>query len=392
MSQPPNTFDYLDENAWAAYFNTTVIPLAESADLLWECQNEALSIFRGHAVTDFENDESIKQILLGGVKSDRTLSERSLYKFYRSFIGLEYDHEKYITEMAAGVKPTDVTIEIMYTPLIQFARWVKEICKYLLNKIGKELPKEKGQLQNILKNPQLLLEEIKNFHELAVNFTAGYNPATYFVWSLRKNTRKHLNASYERLGSEELFAKTSSFLGLAELFKPDMADPSKYIVFGFPEYSGNYYVDSVSYKLSNFRQEDFNRFSEEAKSVGGLICYLNELIWAYLQRTKENQAGMMDVSMIIQNLPDAKKEYFDHLMSVLNEKTLLDVSRDSNNNFQGLSINQVSGRRSASIPSLALTEALDSISEHQSSGIIEYNLSTYDNGKSGTLRIGVRRR
>ena len=390
MSQPAPTFDYLDENAWAGYFNNSLIPLAQSADFLWKCGREALSTFRGHAVTDFGNDEAIKQMLFGGVKSDRTLTERSLYKFYKSFMGLQYDYEKYVTEASLGVKPTDITIEVVYTPLLLFARWINEISKHILNKTGKELPAEETSAEIVLKDPELLLQEIKKLYERGVNFTAGYNPATFFVWSLRKNTRKHVNAMYDKLEAEEQFAKTRSFLGLTELFRPDMADPSKYIVFGFPEYGNNYLDYAVSSKLTNFSEQLIEEFSKQTKSLGGLICYLNELIWAYLKQANQKQADLFDTSMIIQNLPDARKEYFDRVTPTLNEKPLISVSSQSYNNFDGLFINRVAGRYSGAVPSLALTEALDSIAQHQFYGLIEYNVSIWGNNKSGSLAINPR--
>ena len=106
----------------------------------------------------------------------------------------------------------------------------------------------------------------------------------------------------------------------------------------------------------------------------------------------QNFVGTTEVSMIIQNLPDARKDYFDRVVPSLNEKPLVDVSYDSTYNFESLSIDRVTGRYSSSVPSMALTDALDSIAQHQSYGIIEYKLSTWDKGKTGSLGINVRRK
>ncbi|MGH2638346.1 MAG: hypothetical protein ACRDF4_03540, partial [Rhabdochlamydiaceae bacterium] len=274
------------------------------------------------------------------------------------------------------------------------AKWTKKICGLILDKTGKEVSEYDNSVENVLLNPDLLVQEIKKFHELTINYTAGYNPTTFSIWSLRKNTRRYVSALYQGLETEENFARICQLLGLSELFKPKMADPSAYIVYGFREYGENYYPYNASNKLTNSNPEDFKKFTQEFTSVGSLICFLNELIWEYFSKVKLSvviEPHMMNLEKIITNLPDLKKDYFDKVTLSLTEKPLVDVSHESSYNFEGLSINRVAGHRSGSVPSIALTDALDSVSEHQFFGAIEYNVSTWGNGEQGSLRINIRR-
>lgn len=377
-------FEYTNDSAWEAYVRESIVPLKESSDYLTRYQQEVKNVFQGQSLAKFSDDEVLRPILFGGLTGEGKISERSLAGFYKWFFGLSYDYPKYRALAIEGQKPTDMNVNIAISPLVAFATLVSRLCSIVLQHQKIQPLEPEVDAQALLKDPKLLIGKIKEFHQKVINFTISYNPATYFIWTLRKNTWKYLTTAYKEMNDSKVFEVIRERLGLTELFKPDMPDPTRYTLWGYPEYGQNYALYQVYLPYTQDILERSKNLVDGVTTLGGTISILNEIIWNYLSKQSETH-----VTMILPNIPDAKKEFFDRAQPT--DKMLL---TPENYSLEGLTINWCGSIRKGYPvrPPIFLTKALDSLSASQFVGLIEYVVYYFTDGKSGQIRIDDRRR
>jgi hypothetical protein len=381
-------FEFSDNASWKEYINDTVVPLKGSANRILEFEEEIKERFSGKLLIDLINDENIKSILLGGVKPDGTFSERSLRKYFSNTIGLNYDFQKYLAEVQSGSEPRNIPVKFEETVLTQFARFISLMCESIIVKLptAGSISSTEVDADTWLKEPEKFVYAIKDFLEKCINFTAGYNAGTFFVWSMRKNTRNYINAISEKLSNEGEFKKLIETLGLEVLFEPDLGNPTLYTVWGYPEYNKyNKYGNYFSY-YSGFGE--FQKVISNSKTFGGKICLLNEQIWNHFKQ------DLPYIKMSVVEPPDPMKEYFQRVSGLTDETPVLDY-KDTTYYFKSTSIQDyhqtgVRGTTPLSNP-ITLVDALDSMSQHQYLGIWEYSIRYTDNEKKEGL-IEIERR
>ncbi|MEM0202687.1 MAG: hypothetical protein QXO16_01735 [Archaeoglobaceae archaeon] len=121
-----------------------------------------------------------------------------------------------------------------------------------------------------------VFELIREFLEIGANTTAGCSKHTFFVWSTRKITKNYLEEHYPALRDPETFNEIAKVLGWSEYWRPPKSKfLENYRLYSYPDYL----------TLLNIHKEDSDGFyfwvssSGDEKTLGGLICKLNEDFW-----------------------------------------------------------------------------------------------------------------
>ena len=338
-----------DEGLLREYAEATLIPLKESAEKILYLTSSLKEKLDRRNVSELMKDLRLRRVLLGGVNlANGKTSERSLMELFSSTVGLEYDLKRYITGIYAGEEPDTISVSFKETELTELASLVSEVAGYALGSF--RIPLEQNShsynvdAEKVLDGPEKLSELTADFLNRCLSFTAGYNPHTFFVWSMRKNTKKFIDAVFGGL-NEERFEGLRKILGLEKLFAPELGDPSLYTVWGYPEYRTHFNPDSL---------ESLKWLLKRSPSPGGKISLLNETIWIYFER----KPAFIEMSVL--NPPEPLKEYLRRAEKLIDERPKIGPGYSF---FKGIF------KEGSNI---TLMEALDSISQHQYLGLWEY--------------------
>jgi hypothetical protein len=136
-----------------------------------------------------------------------------------------------------------------------------------------------------------IFEVARDFMEKVANFTATCSKHTFFVWSTRKITKYYLEEHYTQLKESEKFKEVSKVLGLTEYWSPPSVKSKlveAYQVYAYPDYLTLF--DIVQEDVSRFRFRVSNQ-PDSKRTLGGLICELNELSWRILTEKPGIVAG-----------------------------------------------------------------------------------------------------
>jgi len=219
---------------------------------------------------DFEKlDESTKRILLGGISYDTTkkgivFTENSSARFYRDVFGISINYDDYITKKLANLKvETFVEFNKNITSLTSsFYSYVKSISmrtkkiidtlKSRFNLIGISYDKVN------LSDPEGVINSLKNLFQSALNFSAVYNPRTFFVTSLRGNILKAFFEAYSKLKDDEARKNLFSLFGVELIIDFFNNQNQDYKIYGFKE-------NSIGYEITNLDVEVYNMLKDIEK-------------------------------------------------------------------------------------------------------------------------------
>ena len=288
-----NEIDYSDKSEWKKFVSDYIIPLGDSARALanyWNYLREEIDRVSFNEI-ETEKDKNFKKILLGGVKEDGDYSERSLALFYSKFFGVQLSNlQEYLISQREGVT-SQVTGAVEESEFMKFVRSISEETKVILesayqNGLTDAADSETSEIDFVefIKEPEKVAELIKGFYNIALRITVNYNQHTLFLWTIRKITRKYLEAAYQELSEEEKFGALKSIVGLEKYFEPEIEE-----------------------KTENDKKvkREYTIWHLPEKSFGGLVCRLNESFWGYFE--KESFRG--DLEFLFAGVVDLKKDF-----------------------------------------------------------------------------------
>ena len=293
---------YWSKEEWKKFVSDYVIPLRDSAEALVEYWNYLKEEIVGALFNEIETekDENLKAILLGGVKEDGGYSERSLALFYSKLFGVQLSNlQEHLISQREGVT-SQVTGAVEESEFMKFVRSISEETKVILesayqNGLTDAADSETSEIDFVefIKEPEKVAELIKGFYNIALRITVNYNQHTLFLWTIRKITRKYLEAAYQELSEEEKFGALKSIVGLEKYFEPEIEE-----------------------KTENDKKvkREYTIWHLPEKSFGGLVCRLNESFWGYFE--KESFRG--DLEFLFAGVVDLKKDFKEKAERTIN--------------------------------------------------------------------------
>jgi hypothetical protein len=258
---------YSDLKTWEEYVKNEIVDLYKKSSTVLDLFEQAGQL-QGK---DFEKlDEGTKRILLGGVNLDPTKNEivftkNSSAKFYRDVFGLSINYNEYRTrKLTKKVEISvnfdrEITRSLFYSYLSSIKMRVEKIINTLKSRFGLI---DKSYDKVNLNDPEGVINSFKEFFQSALNFSAVYNPKTFFIISLRGNIYKAFLEAYGKLKDDKVRENLFSIFGvdlMIDYFNNQIQD---YKIYGFKENSIGYEITKLDMEVYNMLK-DIERYKFE---------------------------------------------------------------------------------------------------------------------------------
>ncbi|QIW24536.1 hypothetical protein EWF20_10575 [Sulfolobus sp. S-194] len=256
---------YYDTATWNDYLNNEVVKLYSSVVKFIKIYDQVRNLV-GKNVMDLIKDEKYEVILLGGVKEDGSFTEFSVSKFYKEIFGLTFDTNAVVSLLRAsstGIVPIQFKDIKLYNKL----QTIYSNLDFVLR--AKNITKPNVSFPT-LTDYKSVLESLREFAEVSLNFLSVYNPRTFFITSLRGSTLKAFKIAYPRL-DKEIF----NLFGVSPVWSFSYLNNRDYEIWGYNDIvSGNYETftgNSIGSALTIVNYNIFSLFKCTYSSPS--LCY-----------------------------------------------------------------------------------------------------------------------
>jgi len=268
-----------------------------------------------------ELPDHIREMVLGGLKSDGSYGENAYAKFVYDFLGLRLeDPQRYIT-LARLWKVPDVKVAVeegasQYN-FVKFVHYLNKLTEFILEK-ARDAGIEPPQVSEA---PSDVYSLVSDLVEKAANLMLGVNKVTTFIFSIRKTTTHYLKAAYgdiprgllELLGLSKLLeAYGLELWGFGDYFTKAIV-----VKIGRPDYRFRTVINGVPlYKSStdDWGISDISRVASiRPETLGGAISSLNATIMtAFKSRDVSIHKWYPDATRLVNEyLQEARKSLED---------------------------------------------------------------------------------
>jgi hypothetical protein len=217
--------------------------------------------------------------LLGGINEEGDYENNSLALFTKNAFGIYIDPKQYVALEKEGINSLEyVKVEVSTeTEFVKFLKNISSLSSQIVSKVGLETTEVK-EVEELIKEPDKILEVLRELYEKVLQVTANYNYYTFFTISTRNVPFFYLTKAYPKL--KEKFNEMKEFLGLREIYKPDTE------------------VQKI--------KEECTVWGQEKGGLCDLISTLNYLIWWNIS---PNSSLIPIFNFVSQSFKDLKKEY-----------------------------------------------------------------------------------
>lgn len=299
--------NYIDRDSWKKYIEEEILPLWRIAYILDEFRIELKGKFKDCSLRDVPEED--RSILLGGVNPDpkeaTVYTKNSLAKFYKDFFGVELDS---LQSWGSYGQSFEGKIRVKVadsTPFIDLVYNMHILCnKALKNQSFVEFDEPEVDYESLKKDPNKLQELVNDFLKLAINVSVNCNYHTFFLWSIKQLPYGYMKEAYQQI--DQVMDLLEEF-GLTEFnwenpfegttLKEDTTLEKDYTIWCWPEY-----------KAVTESWESKSISVEKAKSFGGSICILNEIMWENLRK---DSPLMKTISEYFRDPPNLKEDYIE---------------------------------------------------------------------------------
>jgi hypothetical protein len=269
-------FEYWNKEAWKNFVKDYILPLYVSSKKLLML-GQHLSRTVGKTLSAIEKE--YLRFLLGGIDSEGNYKENSLARFTKDSFGIYIDSKEYVAYGKEGVNVYDY-VKVKSFGETDFVKFLKELSTLSLELVGKVGLKpteiKDVEIEELIEEPNKILEILGELYERCVQVTANYNYYTFFAISTRNLPYFYMMKAYPKL--KENFDELKDFLGFIILFRSE---------------AGIQQVKDI--------------WGHEGGELCDLIFKLNEIIWNNINPYKFSSIFHF-ISPSIENL---KKEYLD---------------------------------------------------------------------------------
>jgi len=217
-------FDYTSENEWKGWVKEKFLPLHKQLSIILKLRDYLENLIK----TNFKEaltQQSIKEMLLGGVTREGEYSSNSLAKLYKDALGISINPKEWVAYSKAGLDPLKNGIECKFeeTAFLTFVNVMKELVEKILYKVEIEPQEvEDKEIEKIVNSPEKLLEIIREVYKHVVSVSANYDYHTFFILNARCIPRFFIEKAYPKL--KENFEKVKEILELEEKFVLNISD------------------------------------------------------------------------------------------------------------------------------------------------------------------------
>ena len=164
---------------------------------------------------------------------------------------------------------------------MQLVKDIKEIIDKLLPLAEiSEKEVEDSEINEILENPEKIVDELKTIYDSLVNISANHSYHTFFIINTRGIPRYYIEQAYPRL--KDRFEDVSEFLGLEKKF----------------------FLDVKEGKI----KRDYTMWGHKENGLAYLIYKLNGILWLYFE--KEEFRKLFE--LITSNAEDLRQKYYEN--------------------------------------------------------------------------------
>ena len=327
---------------WRTFISNKICPIRDYAEALLNFWN-FLKSSEGKYILDILSEyPELEDVFLGGTNKDG-YTENSFAKIIKDVFGAYINVKAYYSYVIQGFEPK-VPVEVEQSEMMLIIQAIKGISSRILE-LSRIKQRKTIYSHELMNNPNKVLEVFIEFLNRLLDICVGYSEYTTFCWNIRKITRKYLAQLYPDALRNENFEFLRDFLGLRELFVPNVDDGNikdNYTILGFPDYCSIYVIrgrnlgsakypnhalelitnnlelpkDSRYYgvlSLPHSTDEIYTHSKDVVylraktfltdKTIGGSLLKLNELIWLVFT----NFSSVL--SQILQDVPNPKFEY-----------------------------------------------------------------------------------
>jgi hypothetical protein len=255
---------YDDMKTWEDYVKNEITDLYKKSSIVLDLFEQAKQL-NGK---DFDElDESTKRILLGGVKVDIStkqieFTKNSSAKFYRDVFGLSIDYNEYITRKLANLKGetfVKFNSEITRSPFYSHVSSINMLAGKIIQTLKFRFNFSDISYDKVnLNYPEGVINLLKEFFQSVLNFSAVYNPKTFFIISLRGNIYKAFLEAYSKLKESKVRENLFSLFGVDLMIDYFNNQNQNYKIYGFKE-------NSIGYEIAKLDMEVYNMLKDMEK-------------------------------------------------------------------------------------------------------------------------------
>jgi hypothetical protein len=321
-------FNYLDENVWVRYAEEVLLPVHAKASAILDTWRDARERLNGRKLSELLGDEGIARVLLGGVKEDGSRPDNSVAGFYAGVLGINSSagndyYRQYIEAVRRNLSPgIQVSVaDAGSVPFLSFVKFIQENASAAYYRMTGRRPEPRPERVDFTRLEELA-EAIRSFAEAAVRLTAAYDERTFFLWSLRTNTRKYLRAAYPRLADpgnlKWLNERLRLGIGPNETIKLPEPFREDYELIGYPR------TGSLMYSHTTRSGAIYVWDESPARKIAGTdiilnspeepVSLMNEAIWYFFSPNNFDHTHLK----YLMETPNPLKEYVEAYKVQLN--------------------------------------------------------------------------
>ena len=211
-------FEYWNKEAWKKFVNDYVLPIHTLSSKLLKLREEIISRTEGRKLSNL--DSNLLKFLLGGINEEGDYEKNSLALFIKNAFGIYVDPKQYVALAKGGIDPREyVEVEVSTeTEFVKFLRNISSLSSQIVSKVGLETTEVK-EVEELIREPEKILEVLRELYEKVLRVTANYNYYTFFTVSTSNLPFFYLTKAYPKF--VENFDELREFLGLGVIFEPE---------------------------------------------------------------------------------------------------------------------------------------------------------------------------
>ncbi len=310
--------DYYSVERWYDFIKTKIAPIRDYSQAIVNFWKLLKGLDGKDICNVLKEYPKLRVVFLGGV-GENGYREDSFANAIKEIFGAKItDLKAYFSFVAQDLEPA-VPIGVRKTEILGCIELIKDVANLIIDKAGVDVKENDKPQEEYVNNPEKIFEGLLKFLQHCINVCVGFDEYMTFVWNIRKITKRYLNLVFPETKKNENFKFLREFLGLTELFVPDVDDASlrdEYTIYGFPDiyskfdvsdwYADRVNPDEIPYTL---KENLSSVITESVNALGGLLLWLNRLIWMFFIEFSHYYAPL---PKIIENLPDPRRMYLNN--------------------------------------------------------------------------------
>ncbi|NPA62739.1 MAG: hypothetical protein GXN95_04200 [Methanococci archaeon] len=324
----PN-FIYWDVNAWRKYVQEYIVPMYTYTKCLLDFKNE-LSFYVGMSLENVnQSNNYLMPFFIGGIDEEGNYKENALAKLIYLMFGIYVDAKEFVNTMELtgeeGLK--DIKVESKDMDNWPFIKFLEKINKHSLEIIKKSNIEIQPSIKvdDIIKNPDKILDVLKELYKACVSFNASYNYYTFFILSSYGIHFRYLISAYPKLN--EHFEEIKEFLGFCPMFVPDVDNSTIKKYYTILRYE----KDSIGDNLFKMQLHLWNSF--EKSEIHEVFKYIVEKPENLKEKYKELAKKSTGEEFKEINIENAKINLNDTYLVIIDKKYIKLLRKEIVDNY-----------------------------------------------------------